>query len=192
MKRLILIVLISVGAVVVVLAILEAAGTIHLFSNANTNQPTSSGNQYTKGIPKTNNGGSSSQLNNSSGGNSSGQQNGPASKLGSPNAATLIAPTGNYVSNHGLNGSSVTYNSQESSSCSTTPGATCQITFTQNGAQPKQLPAEQTDEGGITYWNNWTPASIGLTSGSWQIEAIATLNGQTKTATDALDLVVSP
>lgn len=102
-------------------------------------------------------------------------------------SATLVAPTGTFVSNHnpGQNGSPLT----EVSVCNSTPGATCQILFT-SGNSTTSLPAQVTDRSGSTYWNNWTPAGIGLTPGSWQVKATATLGSQTLSTTDQMKLVV--
>lgn len=102
-------------------------------------------------------------------------------------SATLVAPSGTFVSNHspGQNGSPLT----EVSVCNSTPGATCQIQFT-NGSVTKSLPAQVTDRSGSTYWNNWTAASIGLIAGSWQVKATATLGSQTLSTTDQMNLVV--
>ena len=54
----------------------------------------------------------------------------------------------------------------------------------------KSLPAQTTDAGGATYWN-WKLQDYGLTAGTWKITAIAKLNGQTQTATDATNLEIS-
>jgi len=103
-----------------------------------------------------------------------------------PNAS-LVVPSGDFVSNHdpGENDSQLI----ETSVCNTTAGATCQITFTKDGVT-KSLPAQVTDRGGSTYWDNWAPSDVGLTAGSWKIQAVASLNGQTKSASDAIPLVV--
>jgi hypothetical protein len=100
---------------------------------------------------------------------------------------TLLAPTGDFVSNHnpGENGAPST----ETSVCNTTPGSECQIIFTMNGIT-KSLPRQTADQGGAVYWQSWDPNSIGLTPGSWSIEAIATLGSQIETTNDAMDLVI--
>ena len=51
--------------------------------------------------------------------------------------------------------------------------------------------AQTADPNGFVSWNSWKLQDIGLSAGSWKIQAIASLNGQTKTASDALDLVVA-
>jgi len=98
---------------------------------------------------------------------------------------TLIAPSGNFVSAH-----KVPVNAPIASVCNTSTGATCKITFT-SGSVTKSLSAEVADKGGSVYWNSWTPASLGLTPGTWTIQAVATLNGQTQTSNDALPLEIS-
>jgi hypothetical protein len=78
----------------------------------------------------------------------------------------------------------------EQSVCSTTPGASCYIGFTKDGAT-KKLEAQTTDSQGFAYWT-WDINSAGLAEGSWTITATAMLNGQTKSANDPIELVVKP
>lgn len=99
---------------------------------------------------------------------------------------TLLVPTGNFVSTHHLRSSD-----SLTSTCTTTPGATCQVTFTKDGVV-KSLPALTTDAGGSAYWNNWQPNDYGLGVGTWTIQAIAKLGTQSATASDALSLEVQP
>jgi cytoskeletal protein RodZ len=99
--------------------------------------------------------------------------------------ATLIQPTGNFVSNH----KNVPASTSLSSVCNTTAGATCQIVFS-SGSMTYSLPIQTADLGGTAYWSSWTPASIGLSPGTWQITAVATLAGNTKSSPDALGLEV--
>jgi hypothetical protein len=103
--------------------------------------------------------------------------------------ADLTAPTGVFVSDHHPNLSGSPAPNTMTSDCTTTPKATCQISFTMNGVT-KSLPAQTTDAQGATYWN-WTLQKIGLSSGTWTIQATATLNGSSQSATDARDLVVA-
>ena len=101
-------------------------------------------------------------------------------------ASSGIPPTepyGDFVSNHSPGGPNPT---QETSVCDTTPGASCYIQFSQGGTT-KSLATQTADANGATYWN-WD-ASI-LSSGSWAIKAVATLNGQAKTATDSRLLIM--
>jgi cytoskeletal protein RodZ len=103
-------------------------------------------------------------------------------------SGTLIDPTGNFVSNHHAKLNSIPGANAEQSTCTSTPGAACQIIFTKDGVT-KSLPAQTTDRGGSTYWT-WKIQDIGLTEGTWHIQAKTTLGNQTKTANDALDLEV--
>lgn len=102
----------------------------------------------------------------------------------------LVAPYGSFVSNHSpsLSGNSVP--SSEQSSCYTTPGATCYIVFTKDSIT-NRLPDQVANSYGIAYWS-WDIKQAGMTQGSWQIQAIATLNGQTKSTLDTINLDVQP
>jgi len=124
-------------------------------------------------------------------GNSSNATSGNTSdkSTASPSAgSTLIEPYGTFVSNHhpGQNG----LPTGEQSVCNTTPGATCYIQFTKDSVT-KKLDTQTADPNGATYWT-WDVKQAGFDAGSWQITAIASLNGQTKTANDALTLEVQP
>jgi hypothetical protein len=90
------------------------------------------------------------------------------------------------VSNHhpGKSGSPTS----EVSVCNTTPGATCYIKFT-NGDLSTALTAKKTNGDGVAIWY-WDTKDANLVSGNWQIMAVATLNGQTKTSADTLPLVI--
>jgi cytoskeletal protein RodZ len=137
-------------------------------------------NQYTKGTQSTNEGtkGSSPTT--------------PVISTTNPSSsstATLTAPSGNFVSDHHPNLSGSPAPNSMTSVCNTTPGASCQITFT-NGSVQKSLASQVTDGGGSTYWS-WTLQNVGLTAGSWQVKAITTLGSQTQSTTDTMALVVS-
>lgn len=96
-----------------------------------------------------------------------------------------IVPYGNFVSNHHPGGTAPT---AEASTCNTSAGASCYIKFT-NGSIVKQLDPETANSNGTTIWY-WDVKTAGITTGSWTITAVATLNGQTKTANDSQPLVV--
>lgn len=98
-------------------------------------------------------------------------------------------PSGAFVSNHKPSLSRPGRN-QVSSACDTTEGATCVISFTKGGVT-KSLESKKTDKNGSASWD-WTLQQLGLSAGTWKIEAKATLNGKSKTATDTLDLEVQP
>ena len=92
-------------------------------------------------------------------------------------------PYGTFVSNH-----KPQVNDQEGSTCITNPGATCYIQFTK-GDTVKKLDAQQVDGTGSASWV-WKISEAGLGSGSWQVVATATLNGQTKSTTDQISLEI--
>lgn len=154
--------------VVLLLAILELTNTTHLLHKQPQTvikSPTSN-TQTTKTTP--------------------GSTQPSSNKVDTATTAVLITPIGNFVSSH-----HVTMSTPIASVCNTTSGATCVISFVANGVT-KSLTTEMTDSTGAAYWNSWTPKSIGLSVGSWQVQATAQLNGQSKSATDALTLEVSP
>ena len=122
--------------------------------------------------------------------NPSGSTNDNNTNPDSNSSAELLMPFGNFISNHHPNLSGSPAPNVESSVCNTTSGASCAITFTMNGIT-KSLSPETTDKGGAAYWS-WTLQQVGLTEGTWKIQAVATLGDQTKTASDAMDLVVGP
>jgi hypothetical protein len=106
-----------------------------------------------------------------------------------PNDDTpLKAPTGNFVSNHRPNLDGDPAPNEIQSVCVTTPGATCVIVFTK-GSVTKQLPPQQTDLGGAAYWT-WKLKDIGVTEGTWKVEAKVTRGSQSQTATDPIMLEV--
>lgn len=103
-----------------------------------------------------------------------------------PTQEALVTPWGNFVSNHrpGQNGAPNT----ETSTCNTTPGATCYIKFV-SGSRTRYLDKKIANANGAIIWN-WDVKSAGFSSGSWQVSAVASLNNQTKTADDSQPLVV--
>ncbi len=178
-KPAIAVIIVVVSAALVLLS--EVSGWTHLFHHAKI----VTASQYTKGEPAT-----SSQ----STGNNTSSANGttpPAnsSDKSSPNGSgvELQTPTGTFVSSH-----TVSTSSNISSACSSTPGATCIISFSNDNGSTISLAKEVTDPSGAAYWDSWSPKSIGLTSGTWHISAIASLSGQSKSATDSRDMVVMP
>jgi len=111
---------------------------------------------------------------------------------GNGEAPDLAAPQGNFVSNHYPNLSGSPAPNKMQSSCTTTPGATCQIVFTNTSdGTVRSLPIQTTDQGGTAIWD-WNLKDIGITEGLWNVKAVAALDGQTKTANDALNLEVKP
>lgn len=165
---------------VCLVAILELTNVTHIF-HKKTVVVVSGSSFNTKGEPKSTKpvtqNGSASGVSNNTGSKSTGS------------SLALVAPSGDFISNHHPNLSGSPAPNTMSSVCNSSPGASCQIIFTQDGVV-KSLPVKTTDSNGTAYWN-WQLQDIGLTSGSWSIQASASLSGQTKTASDVMDLVVS-
>lgn len=109
---------------------------------------------------------------------------------GSTPASNVVprTPVGTFVSNHRPNLSGNPAPNTESSTCSTTPGVSCKITFTM-GSTVKSLPLQQTDGDGNTHWD-WKIQDIGLTAGTWKISAVAVNGSNTASANDATEMVV--
>jgi cytoskeletal protein RodZ len=175
---------ISLFAVLLVLLLVVGGGyaLYHSKHHAQAAYVTPTGPQ-TKGEPTvsntTKNTSTSSTTNtasNTTGSSSTGSNK--SSTSGTSTNAPLIAPSGVFVSSH-----HPMQTSNMASNCTTSPGATCQISFTL-GNITKSLPIKTTDAQGTAYWQDWTPKSIGLTEGSWVIKATATLNGATSSTTD--------
>jgi len=95
-------------------------------------------------------------------------------------------PSGNFVSNHepGANGSP----EEEQSVCNVRSGVTCSLSFTK-GNVTKSLNAQVASSTGSVSWD-WTPSSIGLTTGSWTITATASLDGYSSSTQDKILLEV--
>ena len=170
---------------VVLITILELTNTTHFFHE---NKVITSANSLTKGESAQNSNKHTpvTGVNNLT--NTTTSNN--AKSAAGTNSTYLITPSGNFVSNHHPNLSGSPAPNLISSVCTTTPGATCTINFTQDGIT-KSLATETADSSGTVYWT-WKLQDTSLTTGSWQIQAVANLNGQTKTATDPMELVVSP
>lgn len=107
------------------------------------------------------------------------------------NTAAPAAPTGQFISNHHPNLSGNPAPNTETSTCTTSPGASCTITFT-NGGTVKSLPVQKTNANGTTVWTDWSLQDIGLTQGTWHTRAVATNGSRQASATDVMDLVVNP
>ncbi len=107
------------------------------------------------------------------------------SSTSSTTPATLIYPTGSFVSNHNpvLNNPNL---DSEQSTCNTTPGASCNIFFS-NGSTSYSLGSKIVGSDGTANWS-WTPQTVGLTAGSWKITATATLNNKSLSASDQLPI----
>jgi len=182
-KRLIIL---SAALVILVVAL---SIILYKYHYASTVKPITA-SQTTKG--ESNGTSASAQNNETTSGNvpSSNSTTQPSSINNSATSTTtssvkLITPNGDFVSAH-----DVSLNDPITSVCNTTPGASCQINFT-NGDITKSLQSQIADSGGAVYWNRWTAQSIGITAGTWTIQAVSKLNTQTETANDATLLEVS-
>jgi hypothetical protein len=116
---------------------------------------------------------------------SSAQSNSPKSPSQvDPDTKTLAEPSGTFVNLYDASA-----DTQMSSICNTTVGATCQVIFSK-GNLSIALPARTVDSSGAASWA-WTPGQIGLTSGHWHVTAKAALGSQTKTTDNgSLELVI--
>jgi hypothetical protein len=166
-------------AVAAAALLIAAAMGLYAWHRSNINQPT---------IPSTNplSDNPSSATSQSNGADQSSPSSGASS---SPSASQSgpppLTPSGNFVSNHHPGGSAPT---SEASTCNTSPGAICYIKFT-NGSAVRQLSSETANARGAAIWY-WDIRDAGLSAGSWTVTAVATLNGQTRTANDAANLVM--
>ena len=181
--RLVLIIALVVSVALLVTAVLYYTGNLSFWHrHIPVQQPT--GSSLTKGEPatsapntatgsgsqtKTDNG-SAGQTNTAAGNNSS-------TTTAPPITGSLTAPWGTFANVYNAKTSD-----QMQSTCNTTPGATCEIIFT-NGDTTKSLETEMTDAGGAVYWA-WTPAGVGLAPGTWHITAKAVLGAQSKTTSN--------
>ncbi|HEY8999556.1 MAG TPA: hypothetical protein VIM53_04565 [Candidatus Saccharimonadales bacterium] len=158
----------------------KSNGTVGSVSTQTTTPPSDNKSQ---GTPTTSSGTSTSTDKDSGSSASSGS----GSSTGTTTTAALIAPYGTFVSNHrpGQNGSPTT----ELSECTTTPGASCNITFTNASGVVKSLGAQTAGSDGTASWN-WNVTGSNLAPGTWKVAATATLNGQTKTTADATSLEI--
>jgi len=106
-------------------------------------------------------------------------------------SSSLKAPFGTFVSNHRPSLKGEWRSNEENSVCNTSPGATCEITFTKDGVT-KSLGQKTVDANGAAYWNSWTIQDINLSEGTWTITAIAANNGKTARTNDQVLLEVQP
>lgn len=102
---------------------------------------------------------------------------------GTTSSGAPASPQGNFVSSH-----RVGLSDSIESICATSSGASCQITFTRNGVV-KSLDSNVVSSNGSVSWV-WTPDSIGLSSGSWEIKAVASQNNLQTEAKDPRNLEV--
>ena len=105
-------------------------------------------------------------------------------------STTPSKPFGDFVSNHGQVSPYVSATTEEASVCNTSPGVVCVISFT-SGSIVKSLTPKTTDSSGAAYWPLWTPGSIGLASGDWDVTATATSGPMSASTQDPTPLRVS-
>ncbi len=179
----------TLAVVVVVLIVLELTHTIHLFHSqaVSGNIPTiSTSSSKSTSSPSP----SKRTSSNTSTTGSSTKDNTPPTASGT-SSLPLVSPFGSFVSDHHPNLGGTPAPSSEQSVCNTTPGASCTITFTNSSAVVKSLTAQTANNNGSVYWT-WDVKTAGFTVGNWQIKAMATLNGQSQSASDPTDLTVEP
>lgn len=182
-------VLLGFIGLIVLFGILEATNVTHVLHKKPVPVTASS---YTKGEGSNSASATADKgtvKNNTNSSATAGQPGDDKSATGGGNSAALLTPTGDFVSNHHPNLSGKPAPNSISSVCTTTPGASCTITFTKDGIS-KSLPSQVTDRGGSAYWS-WKLQDIGLTAGSWNIKATASQDGKSLSATDAMQLVVA-
>jgi hypothetical protein len=170
----------------VVILVLEFTDTTHLFHSSKTTAKPVSAGQFTKGEkdPGSDSSSSTTSKSNTASANTSSETG--SNKDSGGVTRELIEPSGTFVSAH----KNVPSDANLSSVCNTSVGAKCSIVFTSGGVS-KSLYTQTADSGGAAYWNSWTPQSIGLTPGTWQVKAVATLGSSTKTSVDSLNLEIA-
>lgn len=126
-----------------------------------------------------------SQSSNATASNSNKAQGSGSSGSATGSGEAPKTPYGSFVSNHNAH-----LNDSEFSTCLTSAGARCQITFSKDGTS-KALDEKTTDGDGAAYWT-WKPQDLGLSAGSWQITAMVITSGKTATSTDGRNLVIQP
>ncbi len=174
--------LFAVVAVPLILVALEATDTTNLFGEKDSDAATVSTGQQTKGEIQD----ETTSDEESEPGSSDGTDVQKSSNSGQANSGNLLSPENSqFVSAHNI---TLSDNPTLQSTCVTSPGASCVISFT-SGTKTKSLNAQTTDREGATYWD-WKPNELGLSKGKWTITATATLNGQSKSAKDAIQLEV--
>ena len=99
-----------------------------------------------------------------------------------------VAPAGTFVSNHYPNIDGSPAPSTLSSTCTTSPGVQCKISFTK-GAITKSLGVHTTDVNGNTSWE-WNINEIGLDVGEWSVVAVAINGDKTASSTDSIKLTI--
>lgn len=192
-KKKVIILISFVVGLLLIFIVLEKTGVTDF---VHTSKKAVTANEYTKGESSTSSektpqdagaSGSSSTTPDTQDGNSGSQDKNTSSNT---TGAAPITPFGDFASDYQPNLDSNPHPNILNSVCNTTPGAQCTITFTM-GNTTKSLPVTTADAGGSVYWT-WKLQDIGLTVGTWKIQATATLNNKTTTASSPLSLEVKP
>ena len=97
-------------------------------------------------------------------------------------------PSGLFLNTHVLSLGGTNAPSAGQSVCKTSPGATCEIRFS-NDSGTHTLAAKVAGADGIAQWS-WTPADVGLTVGHWTVDIVASRGAATVTANDPLGLQI--
>jgi|SRR5579862_1146368 len=175
------------GVIIVLVAVLEITNTTHIFHHQSI--PPVIPTHGSSTTSSSNSSQSSLKSNSTPSSNSSAKNPLPSPSSGS----TLITPFGDFVSNHNPGAPDQNGNptpTSETSVCDTTPGATCYISFTNSNGQTTQLPTQTAGSDGSTSWDWDVSQDAHLTKGEWQITAVASLNGQTKSTNDPTKLTI--
>lgn len=183
--RPVIVVILVAAAIILVMAALEFTNTTHIFHRSKATTSTIPAKAITD-----NEVGNNNTPESSTGEQAGTSKTGDKSITAPSSGADLLAPSGNFVSNHHPSLKETSNSSGEESVCITTPGAECTITFKQ-GDVTKTLESKKVDNSGTVIWQ-WDVEDAGFVAGTWQVTATATLNGQTKSTTDLQNLEVLP
>lgn len=136
---------------------------------------------------------SSTTSSSSSGGSITSSKDASTSTTTAPSIDTSVTPqtpVGTFVSNHRPNLSGSPAPNTMNSTCRTTLGAVCTISFT-NGETTVSLPEKTTDANGNVSWD-WKLQDINIGKGSWTVKAVAKNGSKTAESTDPIKLEVGP
>lgn len=175
-------ILISTAFIILAVAI----GVVSYYSFTSKKTYTSTAPTTTKSTPAIKSKGTSSS-NSQQAPTITNTQTSPSSAKSAPSSnqvsGSLETPYGQFVSNN-----SPSMNSYEESECETTPGASCYIDFVSSSGKTISLQTETTNSQGVAAWSWYVSSQMGFNPGTWIIQAIASLNGQTKTASSTMNI----
>lgn len=121
-------------------------------------------------------------------GETSTSPSGSATSPTSPGADALLPPSGTFLSSHKLSLSGTGAPSNARSVCRTSPGASCWLTFSNDGRNVSFL-AEKVDASGVATWD-WSPTDIQLTIGHWDVTVTAERGSEQQVVEEAIGLDV--